>query len=102
MKRVLFVDDEQRVLDGLARMLRPLRHEWEMSFASGAAEGLAELEARPFDVVVSDMRMPGMDGVELLTQVKEQHPGLVRIVLSGQTDRENLLKRMAVPPRHGL
>lgn len=59
MRQVLFVDDEPRILDGLRRMLRPLREEWEMAFAPGGESALAMLEAHSFDVIVSDMRMPG-------------------------------------------
>jgi HD-like signal output (HDOD) protein len=83
MKRFLFVDDEQRVLDGMQRMLRPQRHRWEMKFAAGGEAALAALEAQPFDVVVTDMRMPGTDGAQLLEIVRSKFPNIVRIVLSG-------------------
>ena len=62
MRRVLFVDDEPRILEGLRRMLRSQRHDWEMAFAPGGEAALAMLETLPFDVIVSDMRMPGIDG----------------------------------------
>lgn len=88
MKRVLFVDDEARVLDGLRDLLRRQRHEWEMVFTLGGEAALRELEAQSFDVVVSDMRMPGIDGASLLGIVKERSPQTVRIVLSGQTELE--------------
>ncbi len=89
MKRILFVDDERRVLDGLKRMLRGLRKEWDMHFVESGAEALKILEQRsPFDVVVSDMRMPGMDGAELLNTVQERHPGAVRMILSGHAELE--------------
>ena len=71
MRRVLFVDDEPRILEGLRRMLRPQRHEWEMAFAPGGEAALAMMEASPFDVIVSDMRMPGIDGAALLCAVRE-------------------------------
>lgn len=85
--RVLFVDDETRVLEGLQRMLRSRRHEWEMEFASDAASALEACARKHFDVVVSDMRMPGMDGADLLTELQKHHPRTVRIVLSGHADR---------------
>lgn len=85
--RVLFVDDETRVLEGLQRMLRARRHDWEMVFAADAASALQACEQGPFDVVVSDMRMPGMDGAALLAEVQRRHPDTVRIVLSGHADR---------------
>src|SRR5690606_270630 len=92
MRSALFVDDEPLLLEGLARMLRPLRHDWEMTFVSSAREALAALDAQHFDVVVSDMRMPVMDGAALLERVRERQPDAVRIMLSGQTDREGVLR----------
>lgn len=97
-KRVLFVDDEVNVLQGLKRMLRPLRHEWEMYFTDSGEKALLALEKAKFHVVVSDMRMPGMDGAELLNRVKARHPNVVRIVLSGHSDQELILK--SVGPAH--
>ncbi len=88
IKQILFVDDEPNLLDGLKRSLRLMRHEWNMTFVSSGAEALKALEQAPFDVVISDMRMPGMDGPQLLTEVQQRYPQTVRIVLSGQSDQE--------------
>jgi HD-like signal output (HDOD) protein len=98
MRRVLFVDDELRILEGLRRMLRVQRHEWEMAFAPGGEAALALMEASPFDVIVSDMRMPGMDGAKLLARVRELYPQVVRIVLSGHTSLSTALR--VVPVAH--
>ncbi len=98
MRRVLFVDDELQILEGLRRMLRTQRHEWEMAFAPGGEAALALMEASPFDVIVSDMRMPGMDGAKLLTQVRDLYPQVVRIVLSGHTELSTALR--VVPVAH--
>lgn len=98
MKRVLFVDDEPRVLEGLQRMLRPMRHEWELAFAEGGVAALELLRDSSFDVVISDMRMPGMDGAQLLAQVQQLYPQTVRIVLSGHSDQEMTMK--SVGPAH--
>jgi HD-like signal output (HDOD) protein len=95
-KRVLFVDDEPNVRQGLQRMLRPMRDQWEMSFVGGAVEALELLERQTVDVVVTDMRMPGMDGVALLERLVERHPRIVRIVLSGHAERESLMRASAV------
>ncbi|HTV56437.1 MAG TPA: response regulator [Terriglobia bacterium] len=98
MRRILFVDDEPNVLQGLQRMLRSERREWEMSFAQGGQAALGMLEAGPCDVVVSDMRMPGMDGALLLAHVREQYPEVIRIILSGHADVQAAYR--AVPVAH--
>lgn len=95
-KRVLFVDDERAVLDGLQNLLRKDRKRWDMVFAAGANEALAELEKAPFDVVVSDMRMPGMDGAALLAKTRELYPATARIILSGHSERDAILRSLAV------
>lgn len=92
MKRILFVDDEVRVLDGIRRLLYHLRAEWSMSFASSGPQALETMSRDMFDVIVTDIRMPGMDGIELLAKTRELYPGVVRIVLSGQSDRDLTLK----------
>ena len=91
-KNVLFVDDEPNVTQGLRRMLRPMRHEWEMSFALSGAEALDIMGKKDIDVIVSDMRMPGMDGAQLLGIVQERYPNTIRIVLSGQSSKESILR----------
>ena len=95
-KRILFVDDERSVLDGLRRSLHRYRDRWEARFAEGGEAALRELEAAPFDIVVSDMRMPGMDGYALLAHVREHYPHALRLILSGQTERDVALRSAAV------
>jgi HD-like signal output (HDOD) protein len=87
-KRILFVDDEPLILQGLQRMLRSMRDEWEMVFVEGGEKALATMEQGPFDVVVTDMRMPVMNGAQLLREVRARHPRTVRLVLSGHADKE--------------
>ncbi len=91
-KRILFVDDEPLVLQGLQRMLRHMREEWEMVFVESGEAALTRLDQEAFDVVVTDMRMPVMSGAELLNLVLQRHPGVVRIVLSGHADRDLILQ----------
>jgi putative nucleotidyltransferase with HDIG domain len=98
IKRILFVDDEPSLLDGLRRMLRPQRGQWDMQFVNSADEALLALEQHPVDIVVSDMRMPGMDGAQLLERVRDRFPGVVRIILSGYCDMPSTLR--AVPVAH--
>ena len=97
-KRILFVDDEPMLLSGLQRSLRPMREEWEMAFVGSGPEALKLMEQQPFDIIVTDMRMPGMSGTELLEEVKQRFPQCFRIILSGQADQESILK--AVDPTH--
>ena len=92
MINILFVDDEPHILDGLRRMLRQMRGEWQMFFASGGSEAMVVLEQQPFDVIVSDMRMPGIDGAQLLAHVRDRFPNVVRIILSGYSEKEMTLK----------
>src|SRR5689334_7179510 len=91
-KRVLFVDDEPLVLQALQRMLRPFRNEWEMSFVDNGGDALKLMAEMPFHVVVTDMRMPGMNGADLLLKVQEVYPKTVRLILSGHADKELILK----------
>jgi putative nucleotidyltransferase with HDIG domain len=98
VKRVLFVDDEQNLLDGLRRMLRPQRNAWQMAFAIDGPAALDLLAREPYDVVVSDMRMPGMDGAALLAIVCDRYPAAIRIILSGYTELEASVR--AVPVAH--
>ncbi|RYZ06122.1 MAG: HDOD domain-containing protein [Myxococcales bacterium] len=91
-RRILFVDDEPSIVEGLRSALRPQRREWETSFALGGPAAIEQVKLNQFDVVVTDMRMPIVDGAELLRQVKELQPRAVRIVLTGQTDAETAMK----------
>jgi DNA-binding NtrC family response regulator len=98
MKRILFVDDESRILDGIRRMMRTERERWEMEFALGGEAALLAFDSGNFDVVVSDMRMPGMDGATLLTHIRDRSPASVRIILSGHTELEAAIR--AIPVAH--
>lgn len=97
-KRVLFVDDDRMVLDGLRRSLHRMHSAWEMRFVNGAAEALQALDNQAFDAIVSDMRMPVMDGAELLDEVKQRYPDMVRMILSGQSSREAVYR--SISPAH--
>jgi len=83
--KVLLVDDETNVLQAYTRVLR---RRFDLEVAQGGAEALESLaRSGPFAVIVSDMRMPGMDGVELLAQVRERFPDTTRIMLTGNADQ---------------
>lgn len=84
--QVLIVDDERRVLDGLRRALHQIRDRWQVRTACGGEEALRSLSDVPADVVISDLRMPDMDGISLLGTIAQSWPATVRVILSGQED----------------
>jgi putative nucleotidyltransferase with HDIG domain len=90
--RLMFVDDEPAVLRMLQAMLRPMQKEWDMGFAESGELALRLMEQQPWDVLVSDMRMPGMNGAQLLNEVMKRYPRTVRIILSGYADEELVMK----------
>jgi len=91
-RRMLFVDDEPMILQGLQRILRSWRGEWEMEFFDNAAAALHRLTQAPFDVVLSDLQMPGINGADFLAEVKERHPRTIRLILSGHADPKLILQ----------
>ena len=95
-KSILFVDDEQKILSGLKRSLHKNREVWHMDFASSGKAALETMSNREFDVVVSDIRMPEMDGVRLLEEARKRYPKTVRIVLSGYAEIEKENKAVLV------
>jgi HD-like signal output (HDOD) protein len=99
-KRILFVDDEPAILAGLQNLLYKDRRRWDMVFALGGQLALDQVRREPFDIVVSDMRMPGIDGAMLLNVIKDECPATVRIMLSGHADREAIVR--ALPALHQL
>lgn len=88
-EKILFVDDEPHVLQSIQRQLRK---RFTLEIAEGGAEALRILkENGPFAVIVSDMRMPEMNGVELLSKVKDLYPETVRMMLTGNADQETAM-----------
>lgn len=95
-KSILFVDDESNILAGLKRTFRSLRNDIDMHFVESGQEALDYMAAHPVDVVVSDMRMPRMDGATLLTTLQQTHPRVIRIMLTGQADEQSILRTVGV------
>ena len=83
---ILFVDDDIALLKSLRRVVHSMRNEWDCEFVSSGKEALRILSDKPFDLLVSDMRMPEMNGAQLLRIVKRQNPKTMRFILSGQAD----------------
>ncbi|MBO90011.1 MAG: hypothetical protein CMP14_10850 [Rickettsiales bacterium] len=90
--KVLFVDDEIRLLQGLRRKLRFMREDWDMDFVNSGREALARIDRDNIDVVVADMRMPEMSGAALFEAIQKFYPEIVRIMLSGYAENESILK----------
>lgn len=92
IKRILFVDDEPNILLGLQRLLRAHRDEWDMTFVPSAEEALALLAKEQFHIIVSDLRMPKMNGVQLLEEVKKSYPEMIRLILSGHANTDLIIQ----------
>lgn len=88
--KVLAVDDEAGILSALTRQLR--RTAYELTTAGSGAEALALMEQQKFQIVISDMRMPEMNGAEFLSAVKSSYPETVRILLTGYADMESTIR----------
>jgi putative nucleotidyltransferase with HDIG domain len=86
-KRILFVDDDRSVLDGLRRMLHKMRDKWKMEFVTRASDAMKVMKNTHYDIVVSDLRMPAKDGVEFLEKVRKKYPDTIRFMLSGYSEQ---------------
>jgi HD-like signal output (HDOD) protein len=100
VKRVLFVDDDSSILDALRLRLRGARSRWEMAFVEGGSQAIVAMETQPFDVVVTDMRMPAMNGAELLMLIGERWPQTIRIVLSGYSEEDQATRLLTLTHRY--
>ncbi|WP_447976764.1 HDOD domain-containing protein [Candidatus Nitrospira bockiana] len=100
-KRLLLVDDDPGALAVMCRMVEEgLAEEWAAVGVHGAQEALAALQATPFDLVLADIHLVGMGGVQLLTEVKERYPGVVRVACSGCAHPDTVLRVMQVAHRY--
>jgi HD-like signal output (HDOD) protein/ActR/RegA family two-component response regulator len=100
MKRILFVDDEPAALEGLRLRLHRMSTKWETGWAESGLLAIEQMERQPYDVVVTDLRMPGMDGAKLLEIVSARWPQTIRIVLSGYADPQQTQTMRVVPLAH--
>lgn len=96
MKKILFVDDDPQLLAALRNVLHRERARWDMVFANSGESAIELLAATRFDAIVCDMRMPGIDGVEVLCHVRDTSPDTVRIMLSGSADPQDVDRANAV------
>ncbi len=96
--RILFVDDEPQILEGLRLSFHSMRKVWSMEFALNGEQALQAMNAGAYDLVIADLRMPKMSGAEFLDEVSRRFPQTVRMALSGQCDRETIVR--SVGPIH--
>jgi HD-like signal output (HDOD) protein/ActR/RegA family two-component response regulator len=91
-KVILFVDDEPAILETFQMVFEFLNDDWEPHFAASGPEALKLLSQQPFQVIISDMRMPGMNGAQLMTEVMAKYPKTARLILSGYAEQEAVAK----------
>lgn len=99
MRKILFVDDEPHVLAAMKRLLHLYRNRWEMHFVSDSQHAAQLVQTQTFDLVLSDYQMPGINGAELLEQVRQRSPETARVILSGVADNLSLSRLTAVAHR---
>ncbi len=88
--RILFVDDEPNVRQGLRRMLHPWSDTWDIAFAANGEEALDLMQCLPFDVVITDILMPEKDGLETIQELRRHYPDVKIVAVSGGGQRGNL------------
>ena len=92
--KILFIDDHENILQGLRLSLRSMRAEWDMAFAPSGAEGLEMFDRIWPDVVVTDMRMPDIDGTQVLRDIQRRKPDVGKIILSGYSDKDTVIRNL--------
>jgi len=85
-RQIIFVDDETYALQGYKRALEPYANDWNVYFFSTAPEALTFMSQNKVDVLITDLRMPGMDGIALLEQAIQHFPSVIRMILSGHIE----------------
>ena len=97
---VMFVDDEISILDGLRRSFLSMAGSIDVLTYNNPFEALQVIKSKPVDIIISDLRMPGMDGAQLLEEVRQCSPETTRIILSGCSDRDVPFKTAGPAHRH--
>ncbi len=95
-KSVLFVDDDINILNGFRRVFRRQRNEWDMYFVDSGASAIEIMRSRSIDIIITDINMPIMNGIQLLVKVANFWPGTIRMVLSGRSDSDLIMESVAV------
>lgn len=97
--RIIFIEDNAVEMSNMRRSLSIMRREWDMKFCTSGEDALIAMSQKPFDVVVTDFAMPGMNGVELLSMVQYQYPKAVRVLLSDADDEDGVIRSANVAHR---
>ncbi len=92
MRSILLVDDEKKILSSLSRAF--FDTDYDIYTANGGEEALELLETQEVDLIISDMRMPVMDGYELLSKVKEKYPRTIRVIMSGYAEEQTIIQAL--------
>lgn len=92
MTSILFVDDDKTILDKLLLAVAERRHDWHVYVASGASEAMSILRSREVDVLITDLNMPGIDGGQLLREVRRTFPQIARIMISGYAEAKEVMR----------
>jgi putative nucleotidyltransferase with HDIG domain len=85
-RQIIFVDDDVYVLKGYQRALEPFAYAWDVYFCTTGPEAITILGRQPIDAIITDMRMPGMTGIDLLEQVIQHYPSVIRMIMSGSIE----------------
>ncbi|HEX2949455.1 MAG TPA: response regulator [Armatimonadota bacterium] len=94
--RILIVDDELHLLKKLRSMLAPMQSQWNMTFCKNGHEALEFLAKQPCDIIITDLAMPGMDGIQLLQEIVKRSPQITRLLMVEQKDRERIFRSICL------
>jgi putative nucleotidyltransferase with HDIG domain len=91
-RQIIFVDDDINILKGYQRALEPYATEWDVYFCTTGPEALTILGRQPIDAIITDMRMPGMTGIDLLEHVIQHNPSVIRMIMSGSVEEPSAFR----------
>lgn len=96
MVNILFVDDEPNLVQSLRRMFHKMKDMWQIFYATSGKQALEIMSEQEIDIIITDYKMPEMNGVALLSIIKDSHPAVIRILLSGYSDDDATVKSTAI------
>jgi YesN/AraC family two-component response regulator len=99
--RILFVDDEPNLLHGLQRLLRPMREQWDIYYATNGREAMELMQKTPCEVVVTDLFMPEQEGLETIMALRRQHPHTKIVAISGGGYQSQFIRALDIATKLG-